>query len=374
MKRILFDFNEHDITAIEYKAEPLFIAREIEPALNCPPGRFMEMIRENAAELPEGSHVVRFEGDELASFKFALPADSAASRARLRADLAGTQSGPSEVVGGRGRSLVLLTEPGLCRALILVGGPKALAFRDWLDGEVLPELRALAVPSKPVPLAAPPEGPLAELPARVWVALLAAEAALGHESEPLRQALSNPGCGEDDAEDWQTLYSQTRDELARTQAEHRRERNARLEAQKAQLEAVAESNRLRLQTERLRKDFLGLLVATRRDEEGQAVIQGRLDALRAIVHGLVRQLEGVRRRRQHYDDLAELMRLLHDNANVHADTHPRQIAMRLGDRIRWAEENRAQMASAAVLKHLDIADQEAARLQEIVPVLLKPRS
>lgn len=177
MTPTIFAFEQFRLTVIEYKGEPVFLAREIGEALGYADdgGRFVWMLgNEWSGELPAPTHTLRLEGEDLAALKAGLPTDS---------------------VGSRTRHLVLLTERGLYRSLMLAGGPKATAFRDWLDGEVLPALRRTgtyrlsgAAPDAAAWLRSlPPE--LRGLDATRLADLAAAEQAVGHELPAFRAAL-----------------------------------------------------------------------------------------------------------------------------------------------------------------------------------------
>lgn len=118
-------FGEYPLTILEIRGVVSFIALEVGRALGYSEdgANFVVSVGQWAknGEIRQGEHLIRVEGEDLAEVK-ALTSETDVSR--------------------RAPSLLLLTERGLYRSLILSGGPKAATFRDWLDGVVLPSIRA----------------------------------------------------------------------------------------------------------------------------------------------------------------------------------------------------------------------------------------
>jgi prophage antirepressor-like protein len=131
-----YDYEGWPIAAIEYRGAMLMFPRQVGAALGYADdgGRMIStMSNEWSDRLREGDHFVKLVNGELAALKQAFP----------------------NQIDKRTPSLLMLTERGLYRVLMLSGKPKALAFQDWLDGEVLPSIRRTGAyvtpiePSKP---------------------------------------------------------------------------------------------------------------------------------------------------------------------------------------------------------------------------------
>lgn len=137
-------FGEANITFLELRRVMYVIAFEIGRALAyADDGRsFVVSLGRWAAsgKIRSGDHYLTLEGKDLADMK-QLISDS--------------------LISPHTRSLLLLTERGLYRALMLAGGPNAATFNDWLDGDVLPAIRAtggysLAGGAREIPGPTPP--------------------------------------------------------------------------------------------------------------------------------------------------------------------------------------------------------------------------
>lgn len=128
-------FEGHDITAIEYKGQPVVIARELGAALGyADPGRLAENLSEKwAGDFQEGRDFVKLVGPELASFKAVL------SHIPLnRGDV------------DRTARLLLLTESGAQLAAILSRTPAGTRFRRWIVDVLIPEWRRRNASTSPV--------------------------------------------------------------------------------------------------------------------------------------------------------------------------------------------------------------------------------
>lgn len=126
-------FEAHPFTVVEIGQAPYFIAKQVGAVLgyDAAGGRMSKTIAEKWSDrLREGDHYRYATPEELAALK---AIDKVPDRDPVDATV---------VVGAHARDLLLLTESGLYRVLMLSGKPAALAFQDWLASEVLPTLRA----------------------------------------------------------------------------------------------------------------------------------------------------------------------------------------------------------------------------------------
>jgi prophage antirepressor-like protein len=124
-----FSFEEHPLTTIEYKGQPVWIAREIGRALGyASDGKALltSMARWEAEMIP-GQDVLTIDGEELAALKELLGADT---------------KGVSELLTPfrQAKSLTLLTESGLHLVCLKTEQPVGIRLRRWLVDEVLPQL------------------------------------------------------------------------------------------------------------------------------------------------------------------------------------------------------------------------------------------
>ena len=114
-------FEGNTLTLIEYKGAPSYIANEVGAALGYAGRRLVTNIGGKwAGEFREGEHYHHLAGPELALLREVVT-DSVTT----------SKFAPS---------LLLLTEAGLYRVLMLTGKPAGLRLRDWLDSEVLPSI------------------------------------------------------------------------------------------------------------------------------------------------------------------------------------------------------------------------------------------
>lgn len=145
-------FGNIPVTLLELRGVIYFMVWEVGAALDyADNGRtLVASVREwqDQGELRADTHLLLLAGEDLALVKELI--------------------GPA-VISPNTRSLLLLTEQGLYRTLMLAGGPKAMAFRDWLDSDVIPRIRktgsCLAGPSRPALDDPAPVRALGEIPA-----------------------------------------------------------------------------------------------------------------------------------------------------------------------------------------------------------------
>ena len=145
-------FGECQVSILEIRGVVYFIAREIGAALEyASNGRALVVsINEWRAQGKlRDEHVWHLAGADLAAARGLRsdlgpddPAMADAGAARSGTRPAGFAITEPVIANPKTRSVVLLTERGLYRVLMLAGGSKAVAFQDWPDGEVLPSLRA----------------------------------------------------------------------------------------------------------------------------------------------------------------------------------------------------------------------------------------
>lgn len=117
-------FEAHPFTVVELPDGDHFIAKEVGAILGySEDGVALSrlVVSDWSDRMREGHHYRQATADELSALK--------------------NHGGNTPAVGRRASGLLLLTEPGLYRALMLSQKPAALAFQDWLDTEVLPTLR-----------------------------------------------------------------------------------------------------------------------------------------------------------------------------------------------------------------------------------------
>jgi len=150
-------FDGHAVTIVMYKGEPHWVAREVGRQLEYSgDGKsFTNRLRnEWNEELRPGVHIVKLAGEELAALR----------------GLCGRGSSGDPLLDPRLNELVLLTERGLYRVLMLTQKPKARPFRDWVE-DVAVEIRqtgqyvapgAGAAQPSPPPAADMPLGPAAD--------------------------------------------------------------------------------------------------------------------------------------------------------------------------------------------------------------------
>lgn len=152
----LVSFGDHRLSIVEMGGRIYMIAKEVGQSLGygSEGGRLATMVtHEWAAEMKEGIHWLMLTGERLAEVILIL---------RKTED----QNGAG---WSKARRLLLLTEQGLYRVLMLAGGPVACRFRDWLDSEVLPQLRktgTYTLPGAGAPPSLPPPPPPKALPGR----------------------------------------------------------------------------------------------------------------------------------------------------------------------------------------------------------------
>lgn len=208
-----FVFNSHPLTILEIDGVSYFIAREVGDVLGYDDNgrRLVTMITtEWTAELVEERHFIRLEGERLASLKNYIR--------------------NPDVVAPQTRHLILLTEAGLYRVLMLAGGPVACHFRDWLDSEVLPSLRRTGTYALPGASSAPPPAPLPDpsslpkellsVPAGVVLDLLAAEHALRRPLPALRGAVTEMGKNLETLQQLAEARKDHKTQLAQEQKDH----------------------------------------------------------------------------------------------------------------------------------------------------------
>ena len=117
----VFSYQDHPLTFTVLDGVPIVPARDIEAALGYEPKGLANSIADwQAAGLmkEDGSHVRKLTGQDLTLFA-----------------VAGSETANSMV-----RHLLVLTERGLYRVLMLSRKPAALAFQDWLETQVLPSI------------------------------------------------------------------------------------------------------------------------------------------------------------------------------------------------------------------------------------------
>ena len=150
---LAFELNGNRLTILEIHGVLYFIVKEVGQFLGYQDGGLTDLIAsEWREELKSGTHTLMLEGETLAMVKGM------------------NWTGITRPVDPHTRSLLLLTEPGLWRVLILTGKPAGIALRDKLDSEILPSIRktgSYAVPTTP----------RAELDVAGWVRALPAELA-----------------------------------------------------------------------------------------------------------------------------------------------------------------------------------------------------
>lgn len=135
-------YEGHRLTFIDLDGKPHVLAREVGRILGyAEEGRaFVSLLREWSDDLRPGEHVVKVEGDQLAWLKERLSSESMLSHTR---------------------AVLLLTDRGLLRALMLAGGPVAVRFRDWAE-EVLLRVATTGAYAPPTADPAPPVDELVE--------------------------------------------------------------------------------------------------------------------------------------------------------------------------------------------------------------------
>lgn len=172
-------FGDQTLPTVMLSNEPHWIAGQVGAALDYADGgrQLVGLLSaEWSSELLDGRDLVRLEGDALRPLK----------------DLG--------LVGARASSVILLTESGLYRVLILTGKPVGVRLRDWLTTEVLPSIRRTGS-YRPGNVSGGDDGAFAELAGALGldavVELHAAERAAGRElpalRSSLRAALARPG-------------------------------------------------------------------------------------------------------------------------------------------------------------------------------------
>lgn len=126
-------FEGHALDSFIYKGRPHWIAKVVGTVLGYSDngGRLVTKITgEWRTEFQPEKHFALIEGADLADFR---------AVAALADDP--TESGGSSVAAKSAR-LMLLTEAGINRVLLLTRKPAGMRLRDWLDSDVLPELFA----------------------------------------------------------------------------------------------------------------------------------------------------------------------------------------------------------------------------------------
>lgn len=126
-----FDFDNHRLTIIEMDGTIYLIAKKVGKALgyadegraliNKISGEWSSPEREGGPELRADTHFLKIEGERLSELRVVIT--------------------DSVIANPKTRSLLLLTETGLWRVLILTGKPAGIRLRDRLDSEILPQLR-----------------------------------------------------------------------------------------------------------------------------------------------------------------------------------------------------------------------------------------
>lgn len=121
-------FRDHDVTAVRFGGEPVFLFNEIELALGNARGWLVRQMPrwENGGHIRPDTHYRKLTGERLAAFKAEVS----------------NQYANCVLVGDRASHLLVLTERGLYRVLQLASTPVAIAFQDWLEEEVLPSINA----------------------------------------------------------------------------------------------------------------------------------------------------------------------------------------------------------------------------------------
>lgn len=140
-----FNINGRKLTIIEIKGVLYFIAKEVGLFLDYSEngGRLATKItqvwskpnKEGEVEMREGPHWMMLDGDLLTAVLSFVPSLASAGTDPVPADFA-----PTESVGAKIRHLLLLTEVGLNRVLLLTHKAAGRRLRDRLDSEILPQL------------------------------------------------------------------------------------------------------------------------------------------------------------------------------------------------------------------------------------------
>lgn len=131
-----FNIEGHPLSIIEMEDKVYFIAKEVGDLLgyaNAGSSMIDLMTREWRSELQEGDdgHYLKLEGERLAIIKRMVPEVGAGG------DIPCDTRDPLRFTS----RLLLLTERGLWRVLILTGKPAGARLRDKLDSEILPQIR-----------------------------------------------------------------------------------------------------------------------------------------------------------------------------------------------------------------------------------------
>jgi prophage antirepressor-like protein len=134
-------FHDHPVIAVSVGEDVFFVVGEVEAAIGYSPkalsnglGRWQEH-----GQIREEVHVRKLFGAELARFKGA--------------------AGDLVTIDPRTPNLLVLTKRGLYRVLMLSRQPKAVAFQDWLETEVLPSIEQTGRYALPAAPPAPPPRP-----------------------------------------------------------------------------------------------------------------------------------------------------------------------------------------------------------------------
>lgn len=144
-------FHDHPVTAIPFEGGIVFIVVEVEAALDLKPWQLSKQLArwEGAGLVRDGTHFLKLANGRLAAFRKGMHFTKCE-------------------VDPKASHLLVLTERGLYRVLQLSRSPIALAFQDWLEEEVLPEIRRTggyrsgdspALTSSTAPPPAPPPRP-----------------------------------------------------------------------------------------------------------------------------------------------------------------------------------------------------------------------